>query len=44
MSEEETREKNYSEIIKNEEPVACVSEAPQEAVIEPIIEEEEEQQ
>ena len=42
MSEEETRENNYSEIINNEEPVACVSEAPQEAVIEPIIEEEEE--
>ena len=33
--EEETREKNYSEIINNEEPV-------KEAVIEPIIEEEEE--
>ena len=42
MSEEETREKNYPEIINNEEPVACVSEAPQEAAIEPIIEEEEE--
>ena len=41
MSEEETREK-IEEIINNEEPVACVSEAPQEAVIEPIIEEEEE--
>ena len=40
MSEEETREK-IEEIINNEEPVACVSEAPQEAVIEPIIEEEE---
>ena len=40
MSEEETREK-IEEIINNEEPVACVSEAPQEAAIEPIIEEEE---
>ena len=40
MSEEETREK-IEEIINNEEPVACVSEAPQEAAIEPVIEEEE---
>ena len=38
---EETREK-IEKIINNEEPVACVSEAPQEAAIEPIIEEEEE--
>ena len=37
MSEEETRETNYSEIIKNEETV-------KEAVIEPIIEEEEEEE
>ena len=37
MSEEETRETNYSEIIKNEETV-------KEAVIEPIIEEEEEKE
>ena len=42
MSEEETREK-IGEIIHNEEPVACVSEVPQEAVIEPILEEEEEE-
>ena len=43
MSEEETRD-DIIDIGNNEEPAACVSEAPQEAVIEPIIEEEEEEE
>ena len=39
MSEEETRD-YIIEIINNEEPVACVSEAPQEANIEYDLKEE----
>ena len=39
MSEEEARE-DIIELINNEEPVACVSEAPQEAIIEEEVKEE----
>ena len=41
MSEEETRD-DIIDIIDNEEPVACASEAPQEAVCETVKEEIEE--